>query len=268
MRTLKTLLGASSLCLLLFAGSASATVIYSSMPTPYPHGLPSLGYQATSTQEFGNQIQFAGTERNLSTVTVALSDWAKSSDWISLYPSGSFSQDFTLNIYNVGANNTLGSLITAISTTSNVPLRPDNWDMNGILFNVTFNAIGITVPDQIIFGLAYNTQTHGYNPTGVAGPYNSLNFGLNTVAPSIGTDVNIDSVFVNTTWAGFYTDGGNAGVGTFRSDTGWSSPYYTPAIEFNTVDSAPVPEPGTMMLLGMGMLGLAVYGKRKINKQA
>jgi len=31
---------------------------------------------------------------------------------------------------------------------------------------------------------------------------------------------------------------------------------------------APVPEPGTMMLLGIGMLGLAVYGKRRMNKQA
>jgi hypothetical protein len=31
---------------------------------------------------------------------------------------------------------------------------------------------------------------------------------------------------------------------------------------------APVPEPGTMMLLGIGMLGMAVYGKRRMNKQA
>ncbi|MBV5338835.1 MAG: PEP-CTERM sorting domain-containing protein [Deltaproteobacteria bacterium] len=31
---------------------------------------------------------------------------------------------------------------------------------------------------------------------------------------------------------------------------------------------APVPEPGTMMLFGIGMLGLAVYGKRRMNKDA
>jgi hypothetical protein len=34
------------------------------------------------------------------------------------------------------------------------------------------------------------------------------------------------------------------------------------------VGQVPVPEPGTMMLFGFGMLGLAVYGKRRMNKEA
>jgi len=32
--------------------------------------------------------------------------------------------------------------------------------------------------------------------------------------------------------------------------------------------AAPVPEPGTMVLLGIGMLGLGIFGKRRLNKEA
>jgi hypothetical protein len=37
---------------------------------------------------------------------------------------------------------------------------------------------------------------------------------------------------------------------------------------YDSVSVDPVPEPGTMMLLGVGMLGLAIYGKRRMNKEA
>ena len=47
---------------------------------------------------------------------------------------------------------------------------------------------------------------------------------------------------------------------------------FTTAGEIVSLDStltvAPVPEPGTMMLVGLGMLGMAVYGKRRQNKEA
>lgn len=36
---------------------------------------------------------------------------------------------------------------------------------------------------------------------------------------------------------------------------------------FAVKDINPVPEPGTMVLLGAGLLGLAIYGKRRMNKE-
>jgi len=36
---------------------------------------------------------------------------------------------------------------------------------------------------------------------------------------------------------------------------------------FYVKDLDPVPEPGTMVLLGAGLLGLAIYGKRRMNKE-
>ena len=96
---------------------------------------------------------------------------------------------------------------------------------NGIAFNASFDmsSLNVTLPGDVIVGIAYNTADYGATPIHEAGPYNSLNVGVpEGQTASVGTDDNADNVFWNTSHAAFYTDGGTAGVGIFREDTHWT----------------------------------------------
>jgi len=106
---------------------------------------------------------------------------------------------------------------------------------NGYAFPIVFDlrSLNYDLPDQFIYGVEYNTQTWGYSPIGVPGPYNSLNVGLNRTPPvAVGTDVNPDAVYWNTFHKNWYTDGGSNGWHLFRLDTAWAP--YTPAVKFTT----------------------------------
>jgi hypothetical protein len=117
------------------------------------------------------------------------------------------------------------------------------------------------VPSQFIWGLAFNTTDYGANPTHVLGPYDSLNIGLNTGVPSVGSDLVPGSVYWNTSYAGFYTNP-NADPGVFQQDTDWAP--YDPAIQFS---GTVTPEPSFLLLVGFGFAGLFVV-RRKFRKQA
>ena len=81
----------------------------------------------------------------------------------------------------------------------------------------------VTLPADAIVGIAYSTADYGAVPIHQPGPYNSLNVYVPTgQTASVGTDDNADKVFWNTSFAGFYADGGAAGVGIFRQDTNWA----------------------------------------------
>jgi hypothetical protein len=226
---------------------ASDSVVFDAIVTPLPGNLPSLGFQATQTAEFGDLVQLAGTNRVLQSATVTMSDWAKASDYNSA--ATTWTHPITFNVYDVDTTTpvrALGALLGSVTQIVTIPWRPeadptncpaaptawfsstDNTCYNGLAFNVTFDlgAIG-TVPDKIIYGIAYNTNTWGASPIGLPGPYESLNVGLNSAAPTVGTDVDPDAVFWNTMTAGNYADGGSL-VGTFRSDANWTP--YRPAV--------------------------------------
>jgi hypothetical protein len=267
-------------------------VIYDSIIDPNPGNVPSISLEATGTREFGNQINLGGAARVLSTVGVQMSSWAcQSGSWTgtpspcSTTPGATFSVPITFNIFGVGgasANgpSTVGALIASDTQTFNMPYRPSadptncpstptEWFdaglgkcFNGFFTDIEFTFGHVTLPSNVIYGVTYNTNTSGLQPTGTPGPADSLNVALSQEpsSPSVGSDAYQGTTYVQIHGGGYqgnYCDAGAAGIDVFRIDepanwpTGngttsgcWSTatnptgaPWYVPAVQFNAVNS-------------------------------
>jgi len=185
--------------------SNSGPTIYDSTVEPNPGNLPSQSFEATETAEIGNQIAFGGSARVLTNVTVQMSSWGcGSGGWstdncVTDGTTGTtFTEPVTLNVYTVGPNNSVGSLIVSEAPTFTIPYRPSadpnyatdcaasaaadnvpvsdfagtwydaalNSCFNGYLTPITFNFGHVILPDKVIYGVAYNTSDWGYHPYG------------------------------------------------------------------------------------------------------
>ncbi len=188
-------------------------------PNPCQATSPAVPSKPTQTTEFGDHIVFGAGPRELGTASVVMSSWACESGATGAggncltTPGETFNHPITLNLYEVDATapTGVGALITSVTQTVAVPFRPSatpachtapvpvpgGWQgpgglcFNGFAFTVDFDLAGVTVPDEIIFSIAFNTSTYGNPPVdGTTGPYDSLNVGLvpTSVPPVTGTD--------------------------------------------------------------------------------
>ena len=269
---IKTVSFISSVVLAILVASVSAfgqgNTIYNTIPSPLPGNLFSLGYEANATSEWGDQVIFAPGGRALTTVTVTMSSWGcqaghwNTSDCVTA-PGATFTHPITVNIYAVGAGNSVGALLATKTQTVTIPYRPSadlihctgtnagKWYdavsatcFNGKAANVAIDltSVGATLPTNAIVSVAYNTSHYGYAPIGqspacystAAGcPYDSLNVaGTDLSTLTIGLNPYPDDAYFNSQYAPNYCDGGITGVGGFRLDAGcWTD--FKPSIKVN-----------------------------------
>jgi hypothetical protein len=233
----------------LSASVASAATIYNNIPKPMPKNTASIGFEATSTAELGGAVGFAGTVRNNPAVSIVLSSWAcqeGSGTGCKTTGGATFNWPVTVKVYNVGPEGAVGSLITESTKTLAIPYRPSannktctpngegavGWGpecFHGKEHKFTYPLTGM-VPNEAIISVSYNTTNYGASPVGPAAcskftpsrcAYDSLNVGLEEeTGATTGTQPRPADAYVNSTWAGFYCDGGAGGTGTFRLDAG------------------------------------------------
>jgi hypothetical protein len=246
------------------AGAAAPSTIYNNIPKPLPPNVSSEGPEAYAFAELGGQVHFDGTARNNPTVTVAMSSWAcQTGHWYdgtcSTPTSDTFSYPITLNAYAVGSGGQPGTKIATATKTFAMPYRPSSGTcttdstayldtasgecFHGKAFTISFDLSG-TLPDNAIFGVAYNSTHYGYVPVGESAAcfsssagcfYDSLNIGLNS-PPTVGSDPLPNDAYLFSNVAGAYCAGDQATTGTFRIDHGcWTG--FQPAIKVEAKDA-------------------------------
>jgi hypothetical protein len=264
---------------------ASPILMYNSTVDPLPENQPSYGAEHFQFREFGDEITLESSALPVGAVTVTMSSWAcesgntSATDPCSTTPGATYAVPVTLDLYQVGPNETVGSPILSATQTFAIPYRPSStpgcptgkpddpgggWGAfctDGIDDNIVFNlsSYNMVLPTKVIYGISYNTQHAGPHPTGVAGPANSLNIALSEdpTNVSVGIDPNPGTVFQSTVPFN-YCDHGAAGSGTFRLDSPnvtpcWGvnaphtmAPFWVPAVQFATI----TPPPGSIHVAG------------------
>ena len=238
---------ASRIALVILLSTVSAVlshaeVIYNSIPKKLPGNEFSVAFEGAGVSEFGDIIAFKpGNRGNLVSVKVILSSWAcqignaSSGNCVTHPGRAIFTHPITLNIYKVSSQSLMpggppGTLLATITQKFNIPYRPsadsrctgtnagkwyDSQDKacyNGIATPIVFDQVNppTTLPDTVIFGIAYNTSLYGSTPIGkspscystLAGcPYDSLNVSAEGNGGLTGKVLDQNGIFLNISYS-------------------------------------------------------------------
>jgi RTX calcium-binding nonapeptide repeat (4 copies) len=245
------------------AATAAAETIFDYVPSPLPDNVASYSYESWGVAEAGDGISFSTSgPQTLDNAKVVVSSWAcqVGTGWAAdntvpcvTTPGSTFSVPITLNIYTPGL-----ALIASRTRTFDIPFRPSSnpacdetvngqgWGADcflGLSHVITFDLTGVVVPDEIVYGVAWNTSSYGYAPIDdeaacaavqYAGcPYDLLNLGVEGDAqPDIGADESPNGAYQYSVFPSAYCDGGTGGSSVFRLDDGcWGG--FNPLVRFS-----------------------------------
>jgi hypothetical protein len=219
-------------------GDGATVAAYNAIPSEGVNCSPaSLGFEGNATSEFGDEVGLAaGTGRTLVSlrvlfVSLACSD---SGHWFTgdcVTSLATFDHPITANIYaDCSGTPCPGAPLATVTQTQAIPYRPSadpahcstsgKWFnpsniispagacQNGISTVLTFTFAPVTLPDQVLWTVAFNTTHYGAMPIGEGAAcfssapgcaYDSLNVGATTYtgAPYAGTDIDPNGVFIN-----------------------------------------------------------------------
>ncbi|MGD0454186.1 MAG: hypothetical protein ABSB69_11370 [Solirubrobacteraceae bacterium] len=231
------------------AGTASAEVVYNNIPATLPGNFASIGLAATSTTEFGGEVELAGTARKNPTVTVVMSSWAcQSGSWnehdCQLPKSNKgFKVPVTFRVYEAGE---LKTPIVTKTKSFKMSYRPaasskctgeyaGTWYdeaskecFNGYAFPISINLRLQRLPKKAVITVSYPTS----------GPSDSLNVAVSEPSEktlTVGSDP-VEEWFANSTWSEMYCPGAKD-VGTLGPEegTGCQGVNYQPVIAISAL---------------------------------
>ncbi len=233
--------------------AGDTTVAYNAMPTDVVNCLnPGVAFEANQWNEFGDSVTLSsGTGRTLKSLIVDFQSFAcVTGTWdtgcgggtTTGVSPGTYTWPITANIYAADTTTGLptGSPLATETVNAQIPFRPNSdsancsstptkWFnplapgggacQNSIATTLTFDnwtfTGSSTLPDQVVWTVAFNTSTSGYSPQGTQTPTCTLTAATTTQCPQNPADsLNVgDKTYTTPPFAGtslFDTNGGLA----------------------------------------------------------